>query len=81
MIFGTFTNRKRTSKRVVSTASPEFETTKDYDNILHNKIETFRMATGTKKSLMLTMIASAGLQDNLYSRRLQKVVILDDLFA
>lgn len=59
----------------------EFEITKDYDNILHNKIETFRKTTGTRKSLMLTMIAAAGLQDNLYSRRLQKVVTLDDLFA
>ena len=58
----------------------EFEITKEYDSALHRKMDTFKKETGTRKSLMVTMIASAGLVDNMYSRRLQKVVTLDDLF-
>lgn len=58
----------------------EFEITKEYDSALHRKMDTFKKETGTRKSLMVTMIASAGLVDNMYSRRLQKVVTLEDLF-
>ena len=58
----------------------EFEITKEYDKALHDKMKIFKKETGTRKSLMLTMVSSAGVEDNIYSRRLQKVVTLDDLY-
>ena len=48
---------------------------------LRNKIETFRNATGTKKTLALTMITTYGVKKNKYSGIINNSIILDDLFV
>ena len=58
----------------------EFEIDKDYDLILRNKVEAFRKATGTRKSLSLTMITTFGVKKNKYSGIVNSNVVLDDLF-
>ena len=45
-----------------------------------NKIETFRRATGTKKSLYFTMITTYGIKSNAHSGIVQKNIVLDDLY-
>ncbi|MBQ8160013.1 MAG: AAA family ATPase [Clostridia bacterium] len=58
-----------------------FEINKAYDQILRNKIESFRSTTGTTKSLQLVMITTFGVKNNKYSNLIQGQVTLDDLFA
>ncbi len=58
----------------------EFTIQKDYSMNLRNKVEAFRSATGTKKTLVPTMITSFGVKRNMYSSYIQQQVILDDLF-
>jgi uncharacterized protein len=58
-----------------------FAITKDYADNLQNKISVFRLETGTKKTLFLTLITANGLLSNEYSRRLVTVSLdLDALF-
>ena len=59
----------------------EFEIDKAYEQNLRNKIESFRSATGTTKSLQLVMITTFGVKKNKYSNLIQSQVKLDDLFA
>lgn len=54
--------------------------TKEYDEVLRNKISVFREETGTKKALHLVMVTTFGLNTNMYSSRVQSVITLDDLF-
>ena len=58
----------------------EFEINKEYDMKLRNKIEAFRNATGTRKTLVLTMITTYGVKNNKYSGIVNSHVVLDDLF-
>ncbi|MBR1934663.1 MAG: hypothetical protein IJ835_01265 [Muribaculaceae bacterium] len=48
---------------------------------LRNKIVAFREATGTRKTLVPTMITTFGVVQNKYSNLIQQEVTLDDLFA
>lgn len=57
------------------------EVNKEYEEKLSNKINTFSEETGTKKSLLLTMIATYGVKQNTYSDIVQSEIVLDDLFA
>ena len=57
-----------------------FEIDKAYELTLRNKIESFRSATGTTKSLQLVMITTFGVKNNKYSNLIQSQVQLDDLF-
>ena len=59
----------------------EFVIQKEYSMNLRNKIEAFRSATGTKKTLVPTMITTFGVKPNMYSGLIQQQVVLDDLFA
>ncbi len=59
----------------------EFEIDKDYSRRLQNKIDSFREATGTRNTLLLTFITSYGVRQNMYSGRVQAEVTLDQLFA
>lgn len=60
----------------------KFTITKDYDAALRQKIEAFRRATGTKKSIFLTMITTHGLQDNEYRYSVvQNELTMNDLFT
>ena len=58
----------------------EFIIQKDYSMNLRNKVEAFRSATKTKKTLVPTMITSFGVKRNMYSSYIQQQVVLDDLF-
>lgn len=62
-------------------AMKEYEINKQYEELLRNKMEAFRSATGTKKTLQLTMITTYGIKMNKYSNRVSNQVLLDDLFA
>ena len=61
-------------------SNTEFEIEKEYQQNLLNKIEAFRKTTGTRKTLQLTFITTFGVKKNMYSSRIQRQVILDDLF-
>lgn len=59
-----------------------FTIDKHYHAELQDKIETFRVATQTTKSLFLTMITTFGLTRNEYSNGLvQNSLTMDDLFG
>ena len=56
--------------------------TKDYDAVLRHKIQSFRDATETKKSVFLTLLTTHGLTENEYSRSsIQNELTMDDLFV
>ena len=57
-----------------------YEIKKEYEQALKNKAAVFRDATGTKKTLQITMITTYGLKKNKYSNLIGKTVLLDDLF-
>lgn len=59
----------------------EFEITKQYDEHLRERAESFRLATKTKKAIHQTFISTYGLKKNKYSGIVQSEVVLDDLFA
>ncbi|MBP7554865.1 MAG: ATPase [Chitinophagaceae bacterium] len=62
-------------------AESEFVIDKKYSTELENKRTVFKQATGTKKSLFLTMLTTFGLKENEYSGRLvQNSLTMDDLF-
>lgn len=55
--------------------------TKEYAAKLRTKVARFREATGTRKSVFLTMITSFGLEPNMYANEMvQNQVVMDDLF-
>ena len=58
----------------------DFAINKGDDDDFRTKTNVFKTATKTRKSLMFTLVTTAGLKRNKYSGRVQKVVILDDLF-
>lgn len=59
----------------------EYEITKQYDEHLRERAESFRTATKTRKALHLTFVTTYGLKKNIYSGNIQSEVTLDDLFA
>lgn len=62
-------------------AKDEFEITKEYEAKLANKLNAFSMATGTKKSLLLTMITTYGIKHNSHSDIIQNELTIDELFS
>lgn len=59
----------------------EFEITKQYDEHLRERAESFRSETKTRKALHQTFVTTYGVKKNLYSGNIQSEVVLDDLFA
>ena len=60
----------------------EFVIDKRYAAELRNKRDVFREATGTRKTLFLTMITTVGVRDNEHSRELvAQSITADKLFA
>ena len=57
----------------------EFELKKDYVEWVRERRDLFRMATGTNKTVRLTMIASSGVKQNMYSSSIQGKLSLNDL--
>ena len=58
----------------------EFTITEATDSDIRNKIEIFKMTTGSKYAIFPTLITTYGLVDNQYSGNIQSVITLDDLF-
>lgn len=58
-----------------------FEIDADYSKRLLQKLEVFVRGTRTQKSLLLTLIAAAGLKHNAHSSVVQCEIGLDDLFC
>ena len=58
----------------------EYLIDKDYDRALRNKIEAFVRATGTKKTIQLTLVTTFGVKPGKYSGNIGTQVLLDDLF-
>ena len=59
----------------------EYELKKDYVEWLRERRDLFREVTGTKKTLRLTMIASSGIKQNMYTSSIQGKLSLDDLLS
>lgn len=59
----------------------EYEITKQYDQHLRERIETFRTQTKTRKALHQTFVTTYGVKKNIYSGIVQSEVLLDDLFV
>lgn len=59
----------------------EFEITKQYDEHLRKRTESFRSVTKTSKALHQTFITTYGVKKNMYSGNVQSEVKLDDLFV
>lgn len=62
-------------------AKDEYAITKAYAEKLQRKIDIFRQSTGTRKTILLTMVTSFGVKNNTYSDIVQCNVMLKDLFA
>ena len=62
-------------------ASEPYVIDKDYDEKLRNKVSAFIRETGTCKSVLITMVTTFGVKDNMYSDTIQSQVVLDDLFV
>lgn len=58
----------------------EYAIDKAYDEMLRNKMDTFREQSKTRKALQLTMVTTYGVKRNMYKNRVQSEVLLDDLF-
>ena len=58
-----------------------FPLDKDYADRLNTRKETFRMVTGTRKSLHTTMITTYGVRQNKYAGVVQREVTVNDLFS
>ena len=61
--------------------SGEFTIDKNYSLNLRNKVEAFKSASKTRKSIVPTMITTFGIKPNMYSGIILQEVCLDDLFA
>ena len=60
----------------------EFAIDKPYASELRHKRDTFRRVTGSRKTLLVTMITTHGLRDNQYARELvDKSLTMDALFG
>lgn len=62
-------------------AQDEYEITKQYDEHLRKRTESFRTETKTRKALHLTFVTTYGIKKNIYSGGVQSEVTLNDLFA
>ena len=61
-------------------ASGLYAITKGYESELADKIEIFRNATKTNKSINLVMVTTFGLSANSHTSLVQNSITLDDLF-
>ncbi len=61
--------------------SEAFAVTQEYADRLNTRRETFRAATGTRKSLHTTLITTYCLKRNKYSQTVHREITMDDLFA
>ena len=65
-------------KGIISKA--EYTTNKEYESVLRQKVEAFRVGSGCKKAIHMTMITTYGLTDNSYAQTVQNCITMDNLF-
>lgn len=58
----------------------EYAITADYEKVLRNKVNAFRIETKTRSALHLTMITTYGVAKNAHSSIVTSEVTMDDLF-
>lgn len=58
----------------------KFVITKDYNDTMLDRRETFRRVTHTRKSLLTTMVTSTGVAHNMYWNNVQTEIESEDLF-
>ena len=58
----------------------EFEIDKDYEADLRRKVDAVLEHVKSRRTPIMTLITTYGLKYNVYSGRIQKVVVMDDLF-
>ena len=61
-------------------ASEPYVIDKDYDEKLRNKVAAFIRETGTRKSILVSMVTTYGVKKNMYSDAVQSQVVMGDLF-
>ena len=61
-------------------ANTQYAITKEYEEKLREKIETFRQEIAPRKAIHLLMLTTFGVKQNQYSCIVQNEVMLDDLF-
>lgn len=61
-------------------SSAEYTLTKKDEKDLSNKVEVFEYQTGTKNSIMVTMVTTFGVKHNMYYDSIQSEVTIDQLF-
>jgi len=61
-------------------AQKEYSVSGDEAMRLRRRVESFREGTGTRKGIVLTMVAPFGVKRDAHSAAVQSVVTLDDLF-
>lgn len=71
--------------QIINLCEMKFSTAKfaidaDYEEKLRNKINAFKLDTGTTSALHLTMVTSYGIKQNTHSSIVASQVVLDDLF-
>jgi len=59
----------------------EFCIDKEYDAILRRKVGSFMEQNNVESEIKLTIITTYGLEGNMYSGKIQNVVVMDDFFA
>ena len=58
----------------------EYAISKEYESVLRQKVEAFRVGSGCKKAIHMTMITTYGLTDNSYAQTVQNCITMDNLF-
>ena len=61
--------------------SAPYEINKEYDLSLRNKVNVFRESTKTNKTIILTMITTYGVKNNMYSGFIGRDISMNDLFT
>lgn len=54
---------------------------KSYEEQLRNRMALFKASTGTRKSLVTTMVTTYGILPGIHSAIVQNEVLMDDLFV
>jgi predicted AAA+ superfamily ATPase len=61
-------------------SNAQYAITKNYEEVLRNKIAAYRVETKTCKAIHLTMLTTLGIAKNKYAEIVQKELLLNDLF-
>ena len=72
---------KKIGKKLFNIYNKPYALTAKDEEEIERKVSTLLEATGTDKSVIVTMITTKGIEKNEYSSCIQKELTLDDLFG